>query len=105
MQNWPGWSGTLTVATKTADYVVTDADQYLRADAKDGGITFTLPSAVGRGGKAYAFKKIDGSSNPVVIRTRLFQTIAGQSTLALDQPRKAVTLVSNGREWGVAATV
>jgi hypothetical protein len=93
---------TIATATKTSHHAVTDADYYLRADAAAGVVTFTLPSAAGREGRTYVFKKIDRSSFPVLLQCQPGERIHDRPVLLLPGPNNAIMVRSNGTDWEVS---
>lgn len=82
-------SVTYSVVTKTANYTITDADDYVLCDATSGNITITMPAAGGRTGRLFTIKKIDTSANTVII--------TGIYTLTVEN--QAITLLSTGAVW------
>jgi len=101
--NWvngtPSESGLkkLTVATKTADYTVTSSDEVILADATSGDITITLPSA--STGLHYYIKKIDSSSNKVIVDGDGSETIDGSTTQDIISQYDTIEIVSDGTGW------
>ena len=57
------------ISTKTSDYTAVLTDETLLVDAIGGNVTITLPAASALIGKKYAIKKIDKTTNNVVINT------------------------------------
>jgi hypothetical protein len=98
---WPNQREPLVIATKGSDYHVTDADAYIRADARASTVTLFLPPSVGRAGKVYIVKKVDDSGHPVTLQPSAAETIAGREAFHLFAPRSAVTLRSDGQNWMV----
>lgn len=86
-------SVTYSVVTKTTDYTITDADDFILCDATSGNITITMPAAAGRTGRLYTVKKIDTSANWVII--------TGLQTLFV--ANQAITLFSTGAVWLASA--
>ncbi len=70
-------------------------------DASGGSRTITLPSASSLRGRQYIIKKIDSSSNAVIISPQSGQTIDGQSSLSLTTQYECVTIVSDGTNWQI----
>lgn len=87
------------LSTKTADYTLTDSDSIIVGDATSGPITLTLPTAVGRTGVEFKFKKVDSSANSVVVATTSGQTIDGASSYIMPAQYAAVVLVSDNTQW------
>ena len=89
------------VRSETANYTVTTSDRTILADSTAGAITITLPSAVGISGFIITVKKIDATTNNVVITTSASQTIDGGLTQTLNAQYGGITMQSNGSNWYV----
>lgn len=93
-----------TTVAKTADYTVaeSDRDKLITVDATAGSKTITLLAAATAGdGFQVAIKKIDSSSNTVMIDANSTETIDGSLTLALATQNDVAILISNGTNWYV----
>lgn len=88
------------VATKTAAYTLTTADQVILANAASGALPLTLPTAVGSTSQ-YTIKKIDASTNPVTIGTTGGQTIDGGASAEILVQYASITLVPYGGNWWI----
>lgn len=95
-----GTGGGYTVATKTAGYTetATAGDLIIRADLA-AGFTITLPTAVGNTAKI-TVKKIQ-SAGQIVVDGAGAETIDGGLTATLNNLDEAITLFSNGANWGI----
>lgn len=72
-------------------------------NASGGAVTRTLPTAVGIAGKRYTIKKIDTSSNLVVVQTTSSQTIDGFAPpWNIRYQNEAITYESDGANWFIA---
>lgn len=91
--------GSRSITTKTSDYTITSADNMILVDASAGDVTVTLPTAVGISGVEYVIKKIDSSSNFVIIEGNGSQTIDGETDQRTDGQYTSITVVSNGTNW------
>lgn len=87
-----------TVVTKTADYTATTSDEVILVDASGGGVTITLPTAVGTA-NMYSVKKTDSSANLVTVATSASQTIDGGTTAQLKVQYASISVVSNNANW------
>ena len=94
-------SSTFSNVTKTGNYTLTATDVRIRADATSAAFTLTLPTAVGKTGKHYGVKKIDTSTNFVIIDPNASETIEGMSTWELRSTGADVEFVSDGTNWHV----
>jgi len=68
-------------------------------DASSGNKTITLPDASTCSGRQYIIKKIDSSSNSVVITPQAGQTIDGQTSISINTQYAIVRVVSDGSNW------
>jgi hypothetical protein len=94
-----------TLTNKTSNDSITTSESFITANAVSASFTLTLPSAVGISGKQLTFKKLDSSSNAVTLVTTASQTIDGSLNYALSGINQAVTVVSDGSNWQVIASV
>jgi hypothetical protein len=86
--------------TKTANYTITDTDDYIAADATGGSITMTLPSAVGRAGRIYTVRRTNSGTNTVSVATVSSQTILGGASPAIiNIAGQSLTIMSDGANW------
>lgn len=83
---------------ETADYTITDTDGVVVVDATTGNILITLPIAVGRRGKIFTVKRIDGSGNTVTVQGA--ETIDDAANQLLNQ-YDALMVVSDDTEWWI----
>ena len=71
------------------------------ANAASGNITVSLPSASTCTNRIYTIKKIDSSSNDVIIDASGSQTIDGQLTRTLTERYEYVKIQSDGSNWHI----
>jgi len=90
-----------SISTVTASKTLTAADSVIVADASDGVITLTMPTAIGIAGRYYYIKKKDSSANVVTIVAAGDQEIDGANSMNLTDQYEAVTLISDGAGWWV----
>lgn len=88
-----------TISTKTANYTLTATDSKILVNASSGIVTITLPLASGCPGREYHIKKIDSSSNNMVINTTGGNTIDGDSAIVTNIQYRAYTITSDGINW------
>jgi hypothetical protein len=89
--SWSSTSGTLAIATKTANYTLTSGDDTILADSSGGSFTLTLPSAASNSGKVFRIKKISSDVDPV--------TVAASPSTDIHTEGEAVTYQSDGTDW------
>ncbi|HSZ58685.1 MAG TPA: glycosyl hydrolase family 28-related protein [Tepidisphaeraceae bacterium] len=91
------------VASKTANYTASAADETILANASTAAFTVTLPAASGNTGREYAVKKTDSSANHVTVATA-GGNIDGAATYSLNAQYNVVEVVSDGSNWQIIAT-
>jgi len=94
--------GTAIIESSTRSLILDDNIKLVLANASGGSITLTLPvlSACGRGWRI-KIKKVDSSTNPIIIDTAGAETIDGDSDFKLLIQYEAVTLITDGLNWYV----
>lgn len=92
-----GGAATLLPVTVTADYTVTDDDNFILVDASGGNVDITLP-AVSSYDKALYIIRIDSSSNAVSI-TPASGTIDGAPLDGLTSQYDAFILATDATNW------
>jgi len=83
---------------------VTPVDDDFRSwfgDATAGPITFALPTAVGREGERYTFKKTDASANGILVLPFGGETIDGAASKTLANQNETFSIESDGVNWEV----
>lgn len=91
----------MSVATKTADYTLTNSDDMILADASGGAITLTLPAAAANSGKVFRFKKTDTTFNAVTIDGNASETIDGSTTAKLVTQDEYLAIACDGSNWEI----
>lgn len=88
-------------ASKTADYVATETDEFIAVDATAGAVVITLPAvATTRVGKTYTVKKVDVSVNAASINPNSTETLDGSATtLDITTQYAAITIICTGTAW------
>ena len=87
------------ISTKTTDYTATTSDNTILVDASSGNVTITLPAASTTTGRVLVVKRLDSSTNTVVIDANLSETIDGAETRAVINQYDSFTIQSNGTSW------
>lgn len=98
------WTPTTPVnayTTKTADYTVLVTDRYILCNATAGELTVYLPEAANAAGRIIVIKKIDTTSNYVVVQAEAGEEIDGGNLQELTSPYTTVNLLSDGSNWWV----
>ena len=98
-----GSFGAGLLVTKSADYTSVNTDNYIICNAATGSFTITLETAVGNSGVSHVIKRSDSSASIVTVAANGAQTIDGDLTYQLTDPKTSVTIVSDGSNWHVTA--
>jgi hypothetical protein len=91
------WERGTGFSTETSNFSVTDPDETFLVDASNGAVTATLP-AVPRDGDTITIKKIDSSTNNVIINGN-GNNIDGQSIQTITSQYDAFTLGFDTGQW------
>lgn len=100
ISKWGAKAAQIAVSTKNANYTLTAADDFIRAN---GAITITLPAvAAAQVGKQYIVKNVSSSST-VTLAANGSELIDGANTLALlSAPvHQAISVINNGTSWDI----
>lgn len=89
------------VTPVTSSLVLTSTHSVVFADASGGGITVTLPTAVGIAGRIYTIKRTNSGSNTVTIATTSSQTVDADTTVVLTTQYTSIDVVSDGSNWKI----
>lgn len=91
-----------SIVTKSANYTALITDGVILCDCSGGGITISLPTAIGNAGKRYDIKKIAGSANQrVTIDPYGAQTIDDGASAELKKKYESITIISDGANWQI----
>jgi len=82
-----------TVDTFSSNGSLTSSHDHVRIDCSSGAVTLNLPPAALNIGLQYTIKKIDSTSNPVIINGGA-DLIDGSSTLSFNIPNQSFTIVA-----------
>lgn len=96
---WVTISRAHTLETVNSDYTVDDDDYVILANASNGDIHITLPSAVIAIENTYNIKRISGGENKVFVDASNNELIDGQSGVSIDTQYATLTVISNGTQW------
>jgi hypothetical protein len=91
-------SGALSIQTLTTSGIAGIAS-LVKLDASLGSFTASLPTAVGNSGLKTILKKIDSSSNTILIDPNGSETIDGASTFTIFVQHQSLSLISDGANW------
>lgn len=89
-----------TVAAKTSSFTA-GTDSVFLCNCTSGSITATLPAISGIAGRRYTIKKVDATSNPVIIDGNGSETIDGSTTVIITSQYDAAQLVAGATEWSI----
>lgn len=96
----PAAGGATSVRSVTSNTTVLADDDIILADATTGQITVTLPSAA-TAGRNLTVKKMDASSNAVVLNRVGSDTIDGDTQLYITSQYDAPMIQSDGSRWNL----
>ncbi len=94
-------SVSMAITTITTSTTLGPTHYTVLANAVLSTITVTLPTAVGITGRIYNIKKIDITTNTVIIATTLSQLIDGSTTRAIYTPYETINVQSDGSNWHI----
>jgi trimeric autotransporter adhesin len=94
-----GGSLSLPIINQSADYTLTENDHTVVVNASASEVTITLPPAAGLEGRVYIIKKIDSTSNNVVIDGNGAELIDGLTTQELNLPYESLKVQCDGTNW------
>ena len=92
------------VVTKTGNYTASINDDTILCNASVSSFSVLLPSASIRLGKIYNIKKIDSSSNGIIIDPSGTETIEGNAILSIQNQWDYYVLQSDGVNWIVLSS-
>ena len=93
-------SGASVVGSYNANYTLVTADRYVMGNASSLPLYFTLPSSTNVGGELHTVKKVDSSSNAVVVKTAVGNSLDGATASFLTSQYQTATFLSdNGNNW------
>ncbi len=91
----------LPITTITSTTTLNETHYTILADATSGVITINLPTASGIAGRIYIIKKIDSTTNAVIIDPYGSETIDGATTYSLTSQNQVVRIQSDGTNWRI----
>lgn len=84
------------VATKTTNATISGSEHVILGNAAAGQIILTLPTVNSAANQQYIIKKIDSSSNKVIISGSTNETIDGNTGYSISTQYETLTVVSDG---------
>lgn len=87
------------ITTKTGNYTAARSDRTILCNALSSAITISLPAVQFNARKIYVIKKIDSSSNQVIIDANSSELIDGQTTKLLLAQGESITIQCDGISW------
>ena len=94
-----GYSGGAGITTVTANLTVDQKHSSLLVDTSSGAVTITLPPSAKYFGQLLAIKKINSSTNAVILSPSGAETIDGAASDSFTNQWQVVRLQSNGTNW------
>jgi hypothetical protein len=93
---WVAGASAPTVVSISASATASAWNQIILVDATSGVVTVTLPTAASNGGKSIEVKKIDSSTNAVIVDANAAETIDGALTQTISLQYNNARFISNG---------
>lgn len=93
------------IVEKDQAYTATASDNKILVDAAGGSITISLPAVEDNSELEYIIKKVDSSSNPVIIDADSHETIDGEETVELTSQYSFIEVACDGTEWHIIGGV
>lgn len=87
------------VTIVTDNYTIRSLDDLILVDASSNNITISVPSATSNPGKEFDIKKIDSTSNEVIVDAYNAETIDGELTQIIDCQYDTMDIVSTSTNW------
>jgi len=91
----------VNVNSVSLNYTAKPDDHIILVDALSGNITISLPKVSAASGRIYTIKKIDTSSNKVIIDANLIEVIDDILTKEIIETNQSITVVSDGFKWWI----
>jgi hypothetical protein len=85
----------------TSNYTVSRSDSFIPVNATSGSVTITLPAAKETKGKRYTVKKVDSSTNSVIVDPTGSDTIDDATTATLNIQYESICIMSDGSEYWI----
>lgn len=93
--------GPININTYTGNYTVLTSNCFLRADCTSNPVMFTLPPVATATGRIFYFKKVDATSNAMIIMGSGSDTIDGSNTQMTTTQYETFSIISNGSTWDI----
>lgn len=84
-----------------SSYTVASSDYFVTIDSTSNTVAITLPAASSNNGRVIKFKDVGGNSasNNITISRAGSDTIDGNTSVVLESPFAAITLICDGNKW------
>lgn len=92
----------LAIATKLANYTLTNTDDMILVDATGGAVTITTHASATAHRHVYTVKKIDASANTVTIDGNAAETVDGAATQVLTVQYSSLDIRPDGSNWWIS---
>jgi len=80
---------------------VVNTDCTVRTDCSSAAVTLQLPTAASASGLVFNLKKIDSSSNDMIIQANGAETIDGSNSASVGIQYQTISIQSNGASWDI----
>lgn len=96
-----GGMGSLAITTLFVSTTLTASQTMLRCDTTLGAQVQTLPAAASNRGKVFYIKNTGSPARTVTVDGNALETIDGGLTAVLTDEDEAISIVSDGSNWGI----
>lgn len=97
------FNGYSNVTEISSDTTLTEDENFILGDSTSGDLTLTLPSVATFSNKKYAVKKIDSSSNSVIISST--DLIDDDSSVTLSNQWDYIEIITDGNTWFISESI
>ena len=93
------------IVNATANYIPNINNQSIFMSASTAPDTVFLPTASGIAGRIYTIKKVDASTNAVVVKGNASELIDGSNVATLPNQYSTIVIQSNGTQWYIISKI
>ena len=97
------FNGYSNVTEISSDTTLTEDENFILGDSTSGDLTLTLPSVSTFSNKKYSIKKIDSSSNSVILSST--DLIDGDSSVTLSNQWDYIEIITDGTTWFISESI
>ena len=102
---WINGSISTNIVNASANYIPNINNQAIFMSSSTAPDTVFLPTASGIAGRIYTIKKIDASTNAVVVKGNASELIDGSNVATLPNQYSTIVIQSNGTQWYIISKI